>query len=68
MPQFSAFSSGFAQDTILGKKMALTTEELLEKHQAIIDAWFAKGLEEQKVRADELFARKRCRALGQSLR
>jgi hypothetical protein len=35
------------------------TKELLEAHQAIIDAWYAKWLAEQKARIDAFWARKR---------
>jgi hypothetical protein len=39
-------------------------DRLLREHQAIIDAWYENWLRQQKLRVEELFARKRRRALS----
>jgi hypothetical protein len=39
--------------------MDKATRELLEAHQAIIDAWYATWLERERRRIDDLWSRKR---------
>jgi hemerythrin len=41
----------------INQKIERATAELLAKHQAIIDAWYAKWLKREKARIDAAFRR-----------
>lgn len=41
----------------INKRVEEATERLLEQHQAIIDAWYAEWIEEERARIDAAFRR-----------